>query len=211
MKTSGRRHSGTTLVELVVAATVFTVVIMGVGSAYVVIQNSRHSAKQRLAAMLACQSMMDEIETYAAQNPTLWDPEDTLAGGGNDTIVDPLMSPQDLYNNTGFSVFNASYASGADRGEMGRGVTTGDVEAVGATLTPAFQDATILFPQSRVAAGVATPAILNQAGYVEVSQEMDLATGLVGRDLLRVDVVCAWRSFGGDTKLVYSVLIGQSQ
>ncbi|RMG13493.1 MAG: hypothetical protein D6731_11985 [Planctomycetota bacterium] len=174
-------------------------------STFAVLQQSERLSRERAAAIMAAQSMLDEISAHARQNPVNY-PADTIAA----------------YNDTGFDVFFGSYgAGGTNQGVLGRGVEASDdavvplaqstakaanfaeVSAGVAAKTLRASSDDTLFPQSR--AGL-SPTIKAQAGFVTVK-----ALPPPRDKLLDVDVVVAWRSADGDHRIAYSALVGPLQ
>lgn len=180
-----RRRKGLTLLEVIFSMAIFAVALMGVSSAYVVVERSQQMTKERFAATLAAQTMLDEIQNYVDLNQTGYPGNlDTLAPGGS-------------YNRIGFHVYLASSETGADRGLMGAAGGIGTAGS-GNFLKPG---AAALFPASR---GLSLfTDVATYAGYIEVT------TPEVARPELRlVTVTIAWKTFGQDTSINVSTLVG---
>lgn len=190
------RAKGFTLVEVVITAGILALVLLGVASSFQGLTRQQYMTKEQQAVQLACQSMFDEIDAYAQQNP-----------GTFPTLIT-------LYNGTGFHVYNSSSSANADAddlGTMGRGVdvtvasaaidgsTFATSDVVGHFLNPG---AASWFPDSRTAA----PASVKQmAGYVEV-------TAVPARtDLAQVNIVVAWETYGGTVRSTFAMIVGGTQ
>jgi prepilin-type N-terminal cleavage/methylation domain-containing protein len=179
-----RRRSGFTLVEVIVAAGILTIALLGVMSSFMIIQRSERMTREQTAAVFAAQSMIEEISTYARLNPA-------------DLVSPPDPCPFQLqFDNMGFDVFFGSYQNG-DGGIIGSGRdATGGVNATGSVLKPGDPS---LFPSQRTLEPAPEQLM---AGYVTVKRMNPQDT------LFDVDVIVAWKSYGGDQRVVYSAIIG---
>jgi type II secretory pathway pseudopilin PulG len=161
-----RSQRGLTLVEIVISAGLLAVVMLGVASTYTVISSSQRMTQERTAAILAAQSVMDEINVFVQLNGQGdWqDLLDTLLESDADT--DPLG-----YDKRGFHVYMGSPASGT-KGGIGSGGSVFSTTFSASTLTPA--DAS-LFPASR--GDITDTDTLAQAGYIRILAPNDSSRG----------------------------------